>query len=375
MPSSESEVGRSLPRRSRKSKPSPSTASSPPRSSSRTMPRTTAECLAEAAALGRAVTPVGGGTALSLGNPPERVDYVAFDRTPGGHHRLRADRSRPLGRRWGSVRRRSGSLGRARAASAARSSWRRGRDDRRAHRHRSLGTASLQRGHAARSPDRNRGRAPERHRLQGRRHGRQECLRIRHAAALPRLPRHPRRRRFRQLQGAPSASRRSDGDRCLRRAGEGIFDGQRVAQRPRTDRRARGRIPGRRLAPGDSHRRPGRNRRRGRRPDRRRRAGGDVTRLDGSESAAWWASYVAKHQVAVDENAVLVRCGVRPKETAVLATGMVAAHERTGVATPYLAASPGLGTVVARLDLGSGARDRRIGWPTCKASCSVLPKP
>ena len=30
----------------------------------------TAAALAEAAALGRAVTPVGGGTALNLGNPP-----------------------------------------------------------------------------------------------------------------------------------------------------------------------------------------------------------------------------------------------------------------------------------------------------------------
>ena len=82
-------------------------------------------------------------------------------------------------------------------------------------------------------------------------------------------------------------------------------------------------------------------------------AGGDVTRLEGSESANWWASYVAKHQVDTGENAVLVRCGVRPKETSVLATGMVAALNESGIATPYIAASPGLGIVVARLDLGS----------------------
>jgi glycolate oxidase FAD binding subunit len=81
--------------------------------------------------------------------------------------------------------------------------------------------------------------------------------------------------------------------------------------------------------------------------------GGDVTRLDGSVSADWWASYVAKQQVAGDENAVLVRCGVRPKETAILATGMAASLNPIGVATPYLAASPGLGNVVARLDPGS----------------------
>jgi glycolate oxidase FAD binding subunit len=82
-------------------------------------------------------------------------------------------------------------------------------------------------------------------------------------------------------------------------------------------------------------------------------AGGDITRLEGSESGTWWASYVAKQQVAADENGVLVRCGVRPKETAVLATGMVAALHETGIATPHIAASPGLGTVVAQLDLGS----------------------
>jgi len=52
-------------------------------------------------------------------------------------------------------------------------------------------------------------------------------------------------------------------------------------------------------------------------------------------------------------NAVLVRCGVRPKESEVLVDGMTAALNGIGIATPYLAVSPGLGTVVARLDLGS----------------------
>ena len=82
-------------------------------------------------------------------------------------------------------------------------------------------------------------------------------------------------------------------------------------------------------------------------------AGGDVNRVGGLESANWWASYVAKQQVAHDENAVLVRCGARPKETAVLATDMAAALSEYGVTTPYLAASPGLGAVVARLDFGN----------------------
>jgi glycolate oxidase FAD binding subunit len=89
-------------------------------------------------------------------------------------------------------------------------------------------------------------------------------------------------------------------------------------------------------------------------------ANGDVTRVEGPESASWWASYVAKQQVAQDENAVLVRCGVRPKETAVLVTGMAEALNEIGIATPYLAASPGLGAVVARLDFGRVGSSRLL---------------
>ena len=81
-------------------------------------------------------------------------------------------------------------------------------------------------------------------------------------------------------------------------------------------------------------------------------ASGDATRVEGPESAGWWASYVAQQHMAPHDNAVLVRCGVRPKETAVLATRMPATLNEIGVGTPYLAASPGLGAVVGRLDFG-----------------------
>jgi hypothetical protein len=91
-------------------------------------------------------------------------------------------------------------------------------------------------------------------------------------------------------------------------------------------------------------------------------AGGDVTQVEGSQSSSWWSSYVAMQRVLTDDDAVLVRCGVRPKETAVLATGMSATLSELGVATPYLAASPGLGAVVARLDLGNeGSADVLAG--------------
>jgi glycolate oxidase FAD binding subunit len=83
--------------------------------------------------------------------------------------------------------------------------------------------------------------------------------------------------------------------------------------------------------------------------------GGDVTLVDGPASASWWATYVAHQQAALDENAILVRCGVRPKKTEALATGMRAALSELGVSTSYLAASVGLGVVVARLDFGSGS--------------------
>jgi glycolate oxidase FAD binding subunit len=51
---------------------------------------------------------------------------------------------------------------------------------------------------------------------------------------------------------------------------------------------------------------------------------------------------------------------VRPKETAVLVIGVLSAMNGIGIATPYLAASPGLGVVVARLDLGDEGSAGRL---------------
>src|SRR5215203_3452263 len=76
MPYSESEAGRSLPlAKSTVGTVSVDGVAAP----SFLVPgdaQETAAFLAEAAALGRAVSPVGGGTALNLGNPPERLDCV-----------------------------------------------------------------------------------------------------------------------------------------------------------------------------------------------------------------------------------------------------------------------------------------------------------
>jgi glycolate oxidase FAD binding subunit len=88
--------------------------------------------------------------------------------------------------------------------------------------------------------------------------------------------------------------------------------------------------------------------------------GGDNIRYEGAESATWWANYVAAQEFSSSGNDVLVRCGGRPKETAILAQGIQAAMETIGIGVPYLAASPAIGTVVARLDLGDEGSAERL---------------
>jgi glycolate oxidase FAD binding subunit len=87
---------------------------------------------------------------------------------------------------------------------------------------------------------------------------------------------------------------------------------------------------------------------------------GEITRHEGPESAAWWTEYVAQQALVSRGDDVLVRCGGRPKETATLAQGVLAAMETTGVPVPYLAASPAIGTVVARLELGDEGSPERL---------------
>jgi glycolate oxidase FAD binding subunit len=79
-----------------------------------------------------------------------------------------------------------------------------------------------------------------------------------------------------------------------------------------------------------------------------------------AESAAWWASYVAAQRLTRNDDRVLIRCGSRPRETATLATGIAAAGQRLGIAAPLIAASPGTGTVVAAFDLGETGSAERL---------------
>ena len=90
-------------------------------------------------------------------------------------------------------------------------------------------------------------------------------------------------------------------------------------------------------------------------------ATGAVTRLDGQESAGWWSAYLDQHHVLQSDNAILVRCGARPKETPALASRFVEAMSELEITVPFLAASPGLGIVMARLDLGGAGSRERLG--------------
>jgi glycolate oxidase FAD binding subunit len=89
-------------------------------------------------------------------------------------------------------------------------------------------------------------------------------------------------------------------------------------------------------------------------------AGGDQRRLNGAESATWWPTYVKEQTPSGTANEVLVRCGARPKETATLALGLVGSMATIGVDVSSLAASPGLGLVSAALDLGASGSAERL---------------
>jgi len=75
---------------------------------------------------------------------------------------------------------------------------------------------------------------------------------------------------------------------------------------------------------------------------------GDATTLDGAESAAWWTAYVADQSLAVRDDEVLIRCAVRPRLAAEMVRALAALDEDAGVSVLALFASVALGSVVAR---------------------------
>jgi glycolate oxidase FAD binding subunit len=87
---------------------------------------------------------------------------------------------------------------------------------------------------------------------------------------------------------------------------------------------------------------------------------GDLQRLDASDSASWWEVYVARQRLDIEDGTVLVRCGNRPRETSTLALGFVPAMEEIGVSVPHLSASPGIGVLTARLDPGNAGSSEKL---------------
>lgn len=76
--------------------------------------------------------------------------------------------------------------------------------------------------------------------------------------------------------------------------------------------------------------------------------GGDGERLEGESSGAWWQTYLDEQSV-VPEHAVMVRCSVRPRETPELVRSIERTLRDDAFSNAHVWASPGLGTVVARL--------------------------
>jgi glycolate oxidase FAD binding subunit len=78
----------------------------------------------------------------------------------------------------------------------------------------------------------------------------------------------------------------------------------------------------------------------------------DVTSIDTDASMEWWRHHVAQQALPTADHTAIVRCGGRPKETSTLTAGIMAALDDLGGSVPYLAASPGLGAVVAQVAFG-----------------------
>lgn len=77
----------------------------------------------------------------------------------------------------------------------------------------------------------------------------------------------------------------------------------------------------------------------------------DYELLEGPESAAWWRTYVDAQAPALNSpREVVVRCGVRPRATVDLLRNALDKASSHSLSASYIAASPGLGSVILRLE-------------------------
>ncbi len=85
---------------------------------------------------------------------------------------------------------------------------------------------------------------------------------------------------------------------------------------------------------------------------------GEQSHLDQAASAAWWKRYQEARSLTVGPDEVVIRSTVRPRETSTLAEGVAKALPIAGGTLTFLGASVGLGTVITRLSLTGGSADR-----------------
>lgn len=79
---------------------------------------------------------------------------------------------------------------------------------------------------------------------------------------------------------------------------------------------------------------------------------GETALIEGPASTVWWRNYVDLQAPTVSSaSEVVIRCGRRPRETAGLVHLVQDAAQAQGGTIRTLQASPGLGTVIARIDL------------------------
>jgi glycolate oxidase FAD binding subunit len=85
---------------------------------------------------------------------------------------------------------------------------------------------------------------------------------------------------------------------------------------------------------------------------------GDASVLEQDESAAWWKRYVAALDPAASPDEVTIRLGIRPRGTPALVEGLVPVLEALGAKVTALSATPGVGSVLVRLQLADGSAER-----------------
>jgi glycolate oxidase FAD binding subunit len=100
-------------------------------------------------------------------------------------------------------------------------------------------------------------------------------------------------------------------------------------------------------------------------------AGGnaDAEPIEADESAAWWQRYLAVQAPSVVGNEVVVRCGVRPRSTGELVELLESLESDGVVVVDAIQASPGLGVVYLRLRPTVGGVD---GSPLASIQAKLL---